>query len=62
MTLLPRGHTAVADLLAKGVVIPNPGSLDVDDDVDIDRISGDAVVLHPGTCSTPEPDSAARRP
>ncbi|HOA89571.1 MAG TPA: UDP-N-acetylglucosamine pyrophosphorylase [Propioniciclava tarda] len=49
MTLLPRGHTAVADLLAKGVVIPNPGSLDVDDDVDIDRISGDAVVLHPGT-------------
>ena len=48
MDVSPRGHAAVAQLLAKGVTIPNPGSLDIDDDVDVDRISGDGVVIHPG--------------
>ena len=46
--LAPRGVEKVRALLAKGVSIPNPGSLDIGDDVDVDRISGDGVVIHPG--------------
>ena len=46
--LSPRGLDRVRALLAKGVRIPNPLSLDIGDDVDVDRISGDGVVIHPG--------------
>ena len=46
--LAPRGLATVRALIAKGVTIPNPLSLDIGDDVDVDRISGDGVVLHPG--------------
>lgn len=35
-------------LLEKGVVIHNPDTVHVDQDVDTDRISGDGVVLYPG--------------
>lgn len=44
----PRGLDAVEALMAKGVDIPNPLTLDVGPDVDIDRISGDGVRIHPG--------------
>lgn len=44
----PRGWDTVRALLAKGVTIPNPLSLDIGPDVDPDRISGDGVVLHAG--------------
>ena len=46
--LAPRGLATVRSLIAKGVAIPNPLSLDISDDVDVDRISGDGVVIHPG--------------
>ena len=36
-------------LLKKGVTIPHPESVYVGPDVDLDRISGDRTVLHPGT-------------
>ena len=36
-------------LINKGVTIPNPGSVFIDEDVDLDRISSDGVVLHSGT-------------
>ena len=49
MNLEPRGAATVATLLAKGVGIPNPGSLDIDEDVVASQISGDGVVLHAGT-------------
>ncbi len=45
----PRGRATVSSLLAKGVRIPNPGSLDIDDDVDASRIAAHGVVLHAGT-------------
>ncbi|MHB1018140.1 MAG: UDP-N-acetylglucosamine pyrophosphorylase [Coriobacteriia bacterium] len=48
MDLQPRGHEKVARLKEKGVLIPSPASMDIGDSVDIDRISGDGVVLHPG--------------
>lgn len=48
MDLQPRGHEKVARLREKGVSIPNPASIDIADTVDIERISGDGVVIHPG--------------
>jgi len=48
MELEPRGRAKVMQLLAKGVTIPNPLTLDVGDEVDPDRISGDGVTLHAG--------------
>jgi bifunctional UDP-N-acetylglucosamine pyrophosphorylase / glucosamine-1-phosphate N-acetyltransferase len=36
-------------LIQKGVVIPQPYSVDIGTDVTIERISGDGVVLYPGT-------------
>jgi len=48
MDLQPRGYEKVVRLLEGGVSIPNPLTLDIGDDVDIDRISGDGVTLMPG--------------
>jgi len=48
MDLQPRGHEKVELLLAKGVTIPNPLSLDIAPEVDVDRISADGVTIHPG--------------
>jgi len=48
MDLQPRGHDKVLRLTERGVSIPNPLTLDIGDDVDIDRISGDGVTLMPG--------------
>jgi len=48
MDLLPRGYDKVVQLIDKGVVAPNPLSLDVGDDVDVNLISGDGVTLYPG--------------
>ncbi|PKN06489.1 MAG: UDP-N-acetylglucosamine pyrophosphorylase, partial [Deltaproteobacteria bacterium HGW-Deltaproteobacteria-7] len=45
--LLPRSHDAIAQLLDKGLDIPNPLTLDIGPEVDLDRISGD-VTLYPG--------------
>ena len=35
-------------LIQKGVKIPNPASIDIGDDVDLERISGDNVTLYSG--------------
>ncbi|HZL05359.1 MAG TPA: UDP-N-acetylglucosamine pyrophosphorylase, partial [Coriobacteriia bacterium] len=48
MDLQPRGYDTIVRLIERGVAIPNPFSLDIGDDVDIDRISGDGVTLMPG--------------
>ncbi len=47
--LLPRNTAALEALLAKGVRMAVPLSVEIGEDVDVDRISGDGVVLHPGT-------------
>jgi bifunctional UDP-N-acetylglucosamine pyrophosphorylase/glucosamine-1-phosphate N-acetyltransferase len=44
----PRGYDTVVRLMDKGVSIPNPLSMDIGDDVDVGRISGDGVTLWPG--------------
>jgi UDP-N-acetylglucosamine/UDP-N-acetylgalactosamine diphosphorylase len=38
----------IGALLKKGVVIPAPYAVEIGDDVDLDRISGDGVVIHAG--------------
>lgn len=48
MEFKPRGEKKIIELMRKGAVIPNPLSLDMDDEVDTGRISGDGVVIHPG--------------
>lgn len=45
---MPRGFDKVRTLIERGATVPNPWTIDIDDDVDVDRISAD-VVLHPGT-------------
>jgi bifunctional UDP-N-acetylglucosamine pyrophosphorylase/glucosamine-1-phosphate N-acetyltransferase len=39
----------VIELMEKGVTIPNPFSLDIGEEIRVDRISGEGVVLYPGT-------------
>ena len=48
MVIQPRCHDKVLRLLEKGVDIPNPLSIDVDEDVDPDRISGEGVRIDAG--------------
>ncbi|MGA4670965.1 UDP-N-acetylglucosamine pyrophosphorylase [Propionibacteriaceae bacterium Y1923] len=45
---LPRGAAKVADLIERGATIPNPWTVDIDDDVDVNLI-GSNVTIHPGT-------------
>lgn len=47
--LSPRNSSALAALLAKGVRMALPLSVEIGEEVDVARISGDDVVLHPGT-------------
>ncbi len=46
--LEPRGLEKVAKLIDRGVRIPNPLTIDIDEAVDIDNISSDGVVIGPG--------------
>jgi len=46
--LRPRSLDAIAQLIDKGVDIPNPLTLDIGPEVDLGRISGDGVVIYPG--------------
>jgi UDP-N-acetylglucosamine/UDP-N-acetylgalactosamine diphosphorylase len=48
MDLQPRCHAKVAALLEKGAQIPNPLSLDIGDEVDLERIAGKGVIIYPG--------------
>jgi bifunctional UDP-N-acetylglucosamine pyrophosphorylase / glucosamine-1-phosphate N-acetyltransferase len=48
MQVRPRGYDKVERLLAKGIRIANPLSIDIGDEVEVDRISGEGVVLYPG--------------
>ena len=45
MDLKPKSYEKICKLLEKGVDIPNPGTLDIGDEVNIDQISGKGVNL-----------------
>jgi len=48
MDFKPKSHEKIQQLLDKGVEIPNPGTLDIGNDVNVDQISGDGVRIYPG--------------
>ncbi|HYO85888.1 MAG TPA: UDP-N-acetylglucosamine pyrophosphorylase [Dermatophilaceae bacterium] len=48
MNTQPRSLPAVERLLDKGVDIPNPWTLDIGPEVDLDRVSGQGVTIFPG--------------
>lgn len=48
MELKPSGDEKIKQLVHKGVTIPNPLTLDIGEEVDIERISGDRVTIYPG--------------
>lgn len=48
MTLQPRCYDKVLGLMGKGVDIPNPYTIDVGKEVNIDHISGKGVTIYPG--------------
>jgi len=48
MDIQPRSYDKVIQLIKKGVDIPNPLTIDLGDDVDINRISGKGVRIYPG--------------
>jgi UDP-N-acetylglucosamine/UDP-N-acetylgalactosamine diphosphorylase len=48
MDIKPRCYDKVVELIEKGVDIPNPLTLDIGDEVDIEHISGKGVTIYPG--------------
>lgn len=48
MELMPGSHQKIADLVSKGVDIPNPLTLDIGDEVPLKHISGNGVKIYPG--------------
>lgn len=48
MELRPRSRDKIIQLIDKGVDIPNPLTLDIGDEVQVERISGDGVRIYPG--------------
>lgn len=48
MNFQPRSHEKIRGLLEKGVDIPNPGAIDIGDEVNIDQISHQGIKIYPG--------------
>ncbi len=48
MDLKPRAHEKIVQLINRGVAIHNPLTLDIGDEVAVDRISGSGVTIYPG--------------
>ena len=48
MELKPKGYEKIIQLINKGVDIPNPLTLDIGEEVNVERISGDRVKIYPG--------------
>jgi UDP-N-acetylglucosamine/UDP-N-acetylgalactosamine diphosphorylase len=49
MEMKPRSYEKIVRIINKGVDIPNPLTLDIGDEVSVDRISGTGVALYPGS-------------
>jgi len=54
--LKPKAYEKILQLIRKGVSIPNPLTLDIGDEVDVHRISGNGVKIYPG-CRVYGPDT-----
>ena len=49
MEMKPRSYEKIVRIINKGVDIPNPLTLDIGDEVSVDRISGTGVAIYPGS-------------
>ncbi len=48
MELKPRSYEKIVQILHRGVAMPNPLTVDIGDEVAVDRISGNKVTIYPG--------------
>ena len=48
MELKPRSYEKIGQVINKGVAMPNPLTVDIGDEVAVDRISGNRVTIYPG--------------
>lgn len=48
MDFKPKSYEKICQLIARGVDIPNPGTLDIGDEVKVDQISEKYVTIYPG--------------
>ena len=48
MALKPKSGEKIKQLIEKGVNIPNPGTLDIGDNINIDQVSEKGVTIYPG--------------
>jgi len=48
MEMKPRSYEKIVRIINKGVDIPNPLTLDIGDEVSVDRISGTGITIYPG--------------
>jgi UDP-N-acetylglucosamine/UDP-N-acetylgalactosamine diphosphorylase len=48
MELKPRSYEKIVQVINKGVAMPNPLTVDIGDEVAVDRISGNQVTIYPG--------------
>lgn len=48
MDFKPKSYEKICQLIDKGVDIPNPGTIDIGDDVNVNQIGGKGVSIYPG--------------
>jgi len=48
MELKPRSYEKIVQIIKRGVAMPNPLTVDIGDEVAVDRISGNQVTVYPG--------------
>ena len=48
MELIPKCSDKISQLIDKGVDIPNPLTIDIGEEVNVDRVSGSNVKIYPG--------------
>ncbi len=48
MDFQPKSHEKICQLLNKGVDIPNPGTIDIGDEVNVEQISEKGIKIYPG--------------
>ena len=48
MDFKPKSYEKICQLIDRGVDIPNPGTLDIGNEINVDQISGKGVTIYPG--------------
>ena len=48
MDFKPKSYEKICQLIDRGVDIPNPGTIDIGNEINVDQISGKGVTIYPG--------------